>query len=255
MNLQLIRLIDELAANAWAAHTNQIVSGWRLRWNDGVTGRANSVWAGSLGDDQIAIEDRIEIAEEFYHRRGAPPKFHICPATQPANLDSILEALDYVIVTPTDVQIASVAAVLELSASNFEVNIFENFTETWFKAFCQLTEQTDTRAIHARRGIFQRIAPRAGYALLKIDDQNAAVGLGVVERGWIGLFGIDTGVAFRKQGAATAIIRALMKWGEMFGATQTYLQVVPQNTAAMNLYAKLGFKKLYQYHYRELTPT
>ena len=46
MTIELIRLVDELAANAWAAHTNQIVDGWRLRWNDGVTGRANSVWAG-----------------------------------------------------------------------------------------------------------------------------------------------------------------------------------------------------------------
>jgi RimJ/RimL family protein N-acetyltransferase len=88
--------------------------------------------------------------------------------------------------------------------------------------------------------------------LLKISEQNAAVGLGVVERGWIGLFSIDTGAAFRKRGAATAIIRALMKWGQTFGATQTYLQVVPQNAAAMNLYSKLGFKKLYHYHYREL---
>jgi len=253
MNLQLIRLIDELAANAWAAHTNQIVSGWRLRWNDGITGRANSVWAGSLGEDRITLEDRIKIAEEFYQRRHAPPKFHICPATQPANLDSILEARNYVIITPTDVQIASVTNVLELSASQYEVNVFENFSETWFEAFCQVSEQTEARAINTRRGIFQRIAPRAGYALLKIDNQNAAVGLGVVERGWIGLFGIDTGAAFRKRGAATAIIRALMKWGETFGATQTYLQVVPQNNAAMNLYAKLGFKKLYQYHYRGVT--
>ncbi len=252
MSIQQIKLIDELAANAWAAHTNQIVSGWRLRWNDGVTGRANSVWAGSLGEDRITLEDRIQIVEEFYRRRNAPTKFHICPATQPPDLDSILEARGYAVITPTDVQIAPVAAVLELSASPYSVNVFENFTETWLKAFCQAGEQTDERAIHARRGIFQHIAPRAGYALLKIDDHNAAVGLGVVERGWIGLFSIDTGAAFRKRGAATAIIRALMKWGQTLGATQTYLQVVPQNTAAMNLYGKLGFKKLYQYHYREL---
>ncbi len=253
MTIEIIRLVDELAANAWAAHTNQIVDGWRLRWNDGVTGRANSVWAGSLGEDQITLEDRIKIAEEFYQRRNAPPKFHICPATQPPDLDSILEARNYAVITPTDVQIASVAAVLERSVSNYEVNVFENFSETWFEAFCQLSERTDSRAINARREILRHIAPRAGYALLKIDDQNAAVGLGVVERGWMGLFSIDTGAAFRKRGAATAIIRALMKWGQTFGAVQTYLQVVPQNTAAMNLYAKLGFKKLYQYHYRGVT--
>ena len=252
MNLQLIRFIDELAANAWAAHTNQIVSGWRLRWNDGVTGRANTVWAGSLGDDRMTLEDRIQIAEEFYQRRNAPPKFHICPATLPTELDSILAGRNYVIITPTDVQIAPVATVLELSTSSYQVNVSENFSETWFKAFCQLSEHSDERAMNSRRGIFGRIAPRACYALLTLDGQAAAVGLGVVERGWIGLFSIDTGAAFRKRGAATAIICALMKWGETFGATQTYLQVVPQNTAAINLYAKLGFKKLYQYHYREL---
>ena len=58
--------------------------------------------------------------------------------------------------------------------------------------------------------------------------------------------------AFRRQGAAGAILHALARWGQAHGATQIYLQVMQDNQPALALYAGAGFETLYRYHYRVL---
>jgi ribosomal protein S18 acetylase RimI-like enzyme len=46
------------------------------------------------------------------------------------------------------------------------------------------------------------------------------------------------------------IVNSLLYWGSVQGAKFAYLQVEEANTAAVNLYQKLGFKKSYIYWYR-----
>jgi GNAT superfamily N-acetyltransferase len=102
-----------------------------------------------------------------------------------------------------------------------------------------------------RRSIVERIGPRAGFALARIDGQPVGVGLGVVERGWIGIFCMETLPNYRRQGAATVILRALAKWGCSFGADQMYLQVMLNNPVAQAAYAKAGFTAQYEYYHCE----
>src|SRR5438309_5854038 len=92
--VSLIRAVEERAANAWPAEVVQELDGWRLRYAEGVTRRANSVWPNRAGD-RHSLEERLSLAEEFYHRRNQPTRFHICPAAQPSNLDAHLEALAF----------------------------------------------------------------------------------------------------------------------------------------------------------------
>ncbi len=50
--LQLVRHIEGLALRAWPAAEQQSLDGWRLRFNAGVTRRANSVsWPPSPHSD------------------------------------------------------------------------------------------------------------------------------------------------------------------------------------------------------------
>jgi ribosomal protein S18 acetylase RimI-like enzyme len=95
-------------------------------------------------------------------------------------------------------------------------------------------------------GIIERIGLPAGYALL----QEAAAGLGVVDRCWLGLFEIVVEPSQRRRGYGRAITSMLMDWGAGRGARGAYLQVVAANAAAIALYESLGFRYAYTYWYR-----
>ncbi|MBI1882178.1 MAG: GNAT family N-acetyltransferase [Chloroflexi bacterium] len=251
-SIELIRRLEEIAANAWPAEVVQVVDGWRLRFNGGVTRRANSVWPNGNGDDH-SLAEKLALVEDFYARRGGPARYQMCPTAQPTNLDEILAGRGYTTDARTAVQIASLETVLTRTEAHpaHTVAIGEAFDEGWFDLYCQ-AERVSAQAAEGRRGILQRIGPRTGFAFLQIAGQPAAIGLGVVERGWLGLFSLATHPQFRRQGAAITIIYTLAQWGQAYDAEQVYLQVMADNPPALALYTRLGFETLYYYHYREL---
>ena len=250
-SIRTIRTVEELAANAWPAEVVQVVGGWRLRYAQGVTRRANSVLANEIGDT-LGLEERLEIVEGFYRRRRLPSRFQMCPASQPANLDSVLAARGYRQTDVTLVETADLERMLAL-AGEFAaagVSIHDTPGKAWFGAYRETLHGSGTAAA-ARRRVMLRIGPPAGYALLRLDGEPAAVALGVAERGWLGVFCVATLPAFRRRGAARILMSALGAWGRTAGARRVYLQVEEGNEAARALYAGLGFETLYRYHYRE----
>lgn len=251
-SMPLIRFIEELAANAWPAEIVQVVGGWRLRFNQNVTRRANSVWPNETGGHH-SLQEKMALVEDFYGRRGCPTRYHICPTAQPANLDKILANQGYISDARTAVQIAPLEAILTNTQANpaHSATVSPSFNESWFDLYSH-GEHISPATAAARRGILQRIGPQTGFASLQIDGQPAAVGLGVVERGWLGLFSLVTHPDFRRQGAAISLLHALAHWGQTHHASRVYLQVMTDNAPALSLYARLGFETLYHYHYREL---
>jgi ribosomal protein S18 acetylase RimI-like enzyme len=202
----------------------------------------------------LSLQERIELAEDFYTRRGLRPRFQLCPASLPHELDSALAERGYKRVSDTSVHVAPVERVAQIhwepvKRHGLAVTVGE-IDDAWMDTYAQAGNMgAHERAM--RRGIVERIGPRAGLALARLDDQPVAVGMGVTERGWTGIFCMDTLPAFRRQGAATAILLELARWGQSQGATQVYLQVMTNNAPALALYARAGFTPLYTYHYRE----
>jgi len=251
MATKLIRYIEELAANAWPAAVMQEVDGWRLRFNWGVTRRANSVWPNQARGDH-SLDEKLRWVEDFYGRWGGTARYQMCPAAQPAGLDRILAERGYTATSQTAIQIAPIAEVLARSRANLahSVKVGDHFGEAWFATYCQ-AEGVSAPTAEIRRGILQRIGPRPGFALLEIDGEAVALGLGVVERGWLGVFSMATRPEFRRRGAATAVLQTLAEWGQQHQASHMYLQVVAENAPALALYGGLGFETLYHYYYRE----
>lgn len=247
-----IRFVEELAANAWPAAIVQHVDGWRFRFNWGITRRANSVWPNQC-HERYPLETRLAMAEAFYIRWGGPARFQMCPAMQPENLDEILANRGYTIKSPTEVQGAPTALVLDQTRLRPEhiVTISNKYTPDWFEVYCQ-AEKLEAQAAQARKNILQRIGPDTAFSLLKIDDEPAAVGLGVSEQGWTGIFSMATAPRFRRQGAASGILHTLARWSISKNAEQMYLQVMKNTPSALALYKKVGFEHLYQYYYREI---
>lgn len=90
------------------------------------------------------------------------------------------------------------------------------------------------------------------FALAKIDDAPVAVGYGVVQGEWLGIFNIATHPDNRHLGAATAVSRQLAVWAQTLGVKNAYLQVEMNNQPAKALYSKIGFTCAYRYWYRDL---
>ncbi len=252
--LTQIQQLETFAANAWPAAEVAALAGWRLRYTAGVTRRANSVWPnGATGELEVA--EKLLAAEAFYRARKLPTRYQISPAAQPLDLDDQLAARGYTAVARTAVQVAPITTLLAKTPPlrqypTFAIEVAETFDEEWFAAYMDFAEE-DAAGFAIRREILQRIGASTGFALLQIDDQPAAVGLGVVEAGWLGIFCMGTAPAFRRRGAARTILRTLAIWAQMQDADHAYLQVMDKNSAARPLYAGIGFQTLYHYHYRE----
>lgn len=244
-----IRLIEELAANAVPPAIAQEVDGWRLRYNYGVTRRANSVLAHSAGGT-LDPAAKIAIVERFYARRNLPARFQICPASLPTEIDAVLEDRGYSVASaPTSVRIAPLAALR--AGDPGAASVAEQFDELWLAAYVAGEGETDARKIAARRTMLQHVGPPCGYGALLVDGRIAAVAQGVVERGWLGIFTVATVPEFRRRGLARQVLSALGAWAATHGAQNAYLQVLDSNAPAVNLYAQMGFTSLYQYWYRE----
>lgn len=248
-----ILMLETLAANAWPAAEVETCGGWRLRSTLGVTRRANSVWPNH-DDGALSLDARLAQVEAFYAARRLPAIYQICDAMQPAQLDTVLATRGYALEAPTFVQVAPLATLLARLPSlrhypTFEVEVSEEFDPQWFDLYCT-SEAVSTAAASVRRTILERITPLHGFVTLYADGTPAAVGMGVVEAGWLGIFSMATLPAYRRRGAARAILRTLAVWAQLYDAQSAYLQVMEHNVPAQALYATAGFVTAYRYHYR-----
>lgn len=244
----VIRRLEERTLNAWPALREVHYDGWLLRFADGFTHRSNSVqplFAGSLD-----VEEKIARCERLYAEAGLPCTFKLTAASEPAHLDALLTARGYEIETPTSVRTVPLAEVLDaLPGAQVGVSVEAQLTEEWLRAYFACSGREADGLPIARR-IFQSIAVPVRYASVLRDGHIVAVGCGVLDDGYLGLFDLATRPEHRRQGLATAIMAALLEWGRASRAATAYLLVVADNAPALRLYERCGFREGYQYWYR-----
>jgi ribosomal protein S18 acetylase RimI-like enzyme len=249
-SIDLVHRLEDCAARAWpAAHVSD-VDGWLLRRNDGVTRRANSVLP-NRSDGRLSLAERLARVEDQYRQHGLPARYHMSPASQPEHLDDVLAARGYAAGAHTRVQVAALGILLAATAGPHadRVTVADRLEGRWMATYCRADGFGDREAA-GREGILRRIGSATGYALLELDGEPAAVGLGVREAEWVGFYCMATRPEYRRRGAATAVLHALARWGERHAASRAFLQVMEDNPVALALYVRVGFETLYRYHYR-----
>ena len=244
-----ILAIERAAFEAWPAAEVVPLDGWRLRFNHGVTNRASSVWPGP-GASELSLAARIDAAERFYAERGAAAAFQLSPAADPAELDVALAARGYESRSPVSVETAALAP-LTASAGlpDVEALCAEELSEEWFNLSGRRGRFRSTDAV-VYRALLERLAGRAGFALVRVGGRAAAVGLGVLAPPWAGVFSMLTLPTQRGRRLGEAVLAAIAAWAQGRGASQAYLQIESDNAAARRLYARAGFAPRYAYHYR-----
>lgn len=243
-----VLLVEGCAAKAWPPSQVTDLNGWQLRYSPGVSNRrANSVLP-IFGKPADRLSEQISQVEEFYQARNLPARFMVSPASRPQELDRELERLGYSIDAPTYVQWASTDDVVRKSTPSTKVELIPGPTDTWMSVYMEGV--SDGPEISLKAKLINRI--KADHVLAQVSDATGplAVGLGVFDQAWAGVFCMHTLKAHRRRGLARQILGALANWSLSKQAANMYLQVECDNPTAQAFYAASGFVTHYGYHYR-----
>ncbi len=240
-----IRQFEELSLNALPSFETIYYDGWLLRFAGGYPRRANSIQL--LYPSLLPLDEKIAYCEAQYRSRGFKTVFKLTDHA-PAGLAAALVARGYVEDAATTIQTLDLAAFTPQQQTSLEAIIEPHISESWFADCVRLNAMPDDRAA-ALETIFARIPVETAFVRLRRDGETVALGLGVLDQGWVGLFDIVTDESARQQGIGSALIEHLLHWGKDQGANGAYLQVMVDNAPAFNLYAKLGFTAVYHYWY------
>lgn len=104
-----------------------------------------------------------------------------------------------------------------------------------------------------RQDVFCRMAAKVIvdtiYCTVYQNGKAAACASAAVEQGYALMQNVIVHSTLRGKGLGEKLCRAVLEKARRQGARYAYLQVVQTNKAAMNLYSKLGFRKVYTYWY------
>jgi GNAT superfamily N-acetyltransferase len=245
----MVEFMEELSLNAWPALQTICYDGWLLRFANGYTSRANSV--NPLYVSSLPILAKIQYCEQLYAARGQNTIFKLSPSN--TSLDPILAELGYTYHNLTHVQTLELTHTekfpTETTLSDVQISLTSSLAEAWLETFCEINNVL-VQYQSTLTQMLSLLVPSHCFALLYKEGRPVATGLAVLERRQVGLFEIATDSTYRKQGLARELVIHLLAWGQQQGATNAYLQVVADNTAAVELYHKLGFVTSYDYWYR-----
>ena len=236
-----IRAIEEAADRAWPPRRAVHGDDWVARYADGWYRRLNSatVWGSADFDDTFAT------IEAWYAARRQPARFKLTPAS-PAGLETALERRGY---QREESSVTVMTRPLRADLPPGEAEIAPAATGAWVDAFAAISGY-DRHERAMLTATLKRITPRTGYAAVLAGGHPVALGLAVAEGEHAGVFDVATHPAHRRQGLATRIVAALLRWSAGCGATTAYLQVFEGNLAAHLLYLQAGFSPRYDYWYR-----
>jgi ribosomal protein S18 acetylase RimI-like enzyme len=241
----LIRRFEELSMNAWPALETIVYDGWVLRFANGYTRRANSV--NPIYTSSIDLDTKISYCEGIYTQTGLRTIFKLTRDVFPPDLDSVLENRGYEREAETSVQILMLDSLR--SEVDERVDISDRVDDAWLDAFFRMsgTDQKHRDTLNAiLAGGFQDRC----FAHIERSGTIVACGLGVREDTTVGLFEIIVDQRLRGMGLGRLITEGILAWAKKAGAETSYLQVMVENTTALALYEKLGFREEYRYWYR-----
>ncbi len=236
------RAIEERACNAWPALQTLLVGGWTIRFADGFTQRANS--ASPYAPDAAPVAAIAGEVEALYARQDQRTIFRLTSLARDADREA-LAARGY---RPHDESLLMIAPLGQDLAPDPIADLTDTPPEDWIDGFAR-GNRYGPRHRPALEKMLAVIKPPAIYATLREDGLAVAYGLGVVERGMVGLFDILVEDGHRGRGLGRRLVRSIMAAGAAGGAERAYLQVLAANAPALALYAGQGFEEAYRYTY------
>lgn len=267
-NTAYIKLIEEISLNAWPSHKMELYDGWLIRFSHNYTHRTNSVT--QVGASIVPVDEKITYCEKIYENYHTPAIFKISPLLEPG-FDVLLANRGYEIQHTTEVMTMDfedfhpylpISAEFEYYGRNSGLPSFvvypndvivqlrDRITDEWIHSLFRLNGTTNPTLRRIVPSMFKAIPKETIVASIEIDGRMVASGLGILDRGHVGLYAIYVDVSCRHKTFGRAICSTILSEARKKGVNQAYLQVVKGNTNARTLYQSLGFRDLYCYWFR-----
>jgi N-acetylglutamate synthase len=239
------RELEEVSGRSWPAPEEEWLGRWWLRSAGGFTARANSV--RPLGDPGRPLDEALAYVVDWYAQRGLPAMIRVVSGS---NVGVELDRRGWTWARDAVVQTVTVARLRRLltarSSPSASVETATLPPHSWLRRYDGGTGMPS--ALQVLSG-----APDVAFAAIDAADATAAavaIGRAAVERPWVGFTAIEVDPTMRRQGHARAVMLALTEWADTRGAVRAWLEVLAENSAALALYASLGFTEHHRYTYR-----
>jgi len=245
--------VEEAGLNASAPPQQRWIDGWLVRFAAGKAKRARCINAVSSG--RLPLQDKLALCQQVFDDAQLPLIVRITPMSEPAKLDSWLEAKGMRPFDDTRVMLRG--ALSRLIDEPLPATV--NLQRVGHAAFAQIVGQMRGSPLAQQQAHAHRLelapVPFEAWVLRRSGDAAVlACGQIAVEADMAGLYDIFTAVRERNQGWARRICVHLLRRGCNLGARVGYLQVEANNQAARSVYRRLGFDDAYAYHYRTAAP-
>lgn len=252
MNQQEIIFFEELQANAFSALRTVQYDGWAVRFGGGFTYRVNC--ANPMYPEALPIAEKLEYVEKLYQQSDLSLSiFKLHEGMEKERLgiaEKILTEKGYDRLRDGNIFVCDLSTFDQQPTA--EVVVSSVMTDGWLDGFLTMngTAEGQRQAAAAMlKNIHYPIAAAAVYEGKKM----IACGLGVMERGHVGLYDIYVDVSCRRRGLGGDICTAIMNAGKDMGCHTAYLQVLADNSGARALYRQLGYEESYGYWFRVKT--
>ena len=237
-----MKLIEEISLNAWPSHKIELYDGWLIRFSHNYTHRTNSVQ--QVGASSIPVEEKVAYCEAMYANYHTPAIFKISPLLDPA-FDRMLEERGYEIQHTTEVMTMDLKKLNAYEPLSVEyeyygrnsglpssiyypnetiVQLRDRITEEWINSLFRLNGTSNPTLRRIVPSMFKAIPKETIVASVEIDGRTVAVGLGILDRGHVGLYAIYVDASCRRKGLGRCICSSILSEAKKKGAEHAYLQ-------------------------------
>lgn len=235
---------EELQSNAFPALQTVMYDGWSVRFGGGFTLRVNC--ANPMYPGRLEAAEKIDQVEALYGAKGMPAMVKVHDGM--ADRDTVnaeLASRGYEEQRRGNIFICDLEKHPPKGSDKAVVE--HQLTDQWLGSFLDMNGTTEPVQRAAAIAMIKNIAMPTLAASIVEDGRIVACGLGVYERGHVGLYDIFVDPSCRRRGLGAEICSQIMLEGRKMGAHRAYLQVLADNHGARALYHGLGYEDSYEY--------
>ncbi|NVM37034.1 MAG: GNAT family N-acetyltransferase [Candidatus Lokiarchaeota archaeon] len=255
LKIKEFKKLQEILMNSWPAQHYYFLNGWVLRFTEGVTSRANSVFPINYTGDLNNVDRDIKFVEKAYQTYNLPTIFTIPEYFEPYGLD--VKLLEHGYHQAGCITYTMIVSIQELRNKNINDEYSFIFYSERVNKLSTFLAKYSKRNHHAQNVLealaYRIIIPQKRFIVAEYESKIVGTLMGILDpHGFLYIADLLVDPEVRQQKIATSMFfKIINEWGIPNGVKTIWLQVEIENKEAMDLYTKLGFNKAYSYYYLE----